>query len=189
MKITTKEITLVALFAGLTAIGAFISLPIGPVPITLQTLFVILGGIILGPKLGALAQIVYIGLGLIGIPIFSGFTGGPQSVLKPSFGFLIGFIFAAFIVGKIVNINSQCTMHNAQFTIRVWVASIVGTIVIYLFGVPYMYYILNVVMSKELSLDAILKMGFWAFLPGDIVKLIITSIVGIKVLPIVNKTK
>ena len=216
MKINTKEITLVALFAGLTAVGAFISLPLGPVPITLQTIFVLLSGILLGAKLGALSQIVYIALGLIGVPIFSGFTGGPQSVLKPSFGFIIGFVFAAFIVGKIAENNSQFTIHNSQFEkensqitthssqltrdnhpatggtmstykgSRIWMASIVGTIVIYLFGIPYMYYILNVVMSKGLSLDAILKMGLWMFIPGDILKLIIVSILGIKIKPILK---
>lgn len=190
MKISPKEITLVALFSGLTAVGAFISLPLGPVPITLQTLFVILSGVLLGAKLGALSQIVYIVLGLIGLPVFSGFTGGPQIVLKPSFGFAIGFVFAAFIVGKIVEGNSQFTVHNAQFEkensqykIRIWVASIVGTIVIYLLGIPYMYYVLNVVMSKGLSLDAVLKMGLWMFIPGDILKLAVASVVGIKILP------
>lgn len=210
MKITTKEITLVALFSGLTAVGSFISLPLGPVPITLQTLFVILSGILLGAKLGALSQIVYIVLGLVGAPVFAGFTGGPQTVLKPSFGFIIGFVFAAFIVGKIVDYNSQFipirahgNTHNSQLTngdhpaastsegspfkVRIWIASIVGTIVIYLFGIPYMYYILNVVMSMELSLDAVLKMGLWMFIPGDILKLIVSSIVGIKILPILSK--
>ncbi len=96
----SKNITLVALFTALTAIGAFISIPLGPVPITLQSFFVILSGILLGPKLGALSQVLYIFLGLIGIPIFSGFSGGLQHILKPSFGFIIGFVFAAYIAGK-----------------------------------------------------------------------------------------
>lgn len=171
MKINTKEITLVALFSGLTAIGAFISLPLGPVPITLQTMFVLLSGILLGAKLAALSQIVYIVLGLIGVPIFSGFTGGPQSILKPSFGFIIGFVFAAYIVGKITN-------QNSQFKLKIVIATIVGTITIYLFGIPYMYYILNVVMSKGLSLDEVLKIGLWMFIPGDILKLVVAAIVG-----------
>lgn len=181
MKLSTREMALVAMFTGLTAMGAFISIPIGPVPITLQTLFVILSGLILGPKLGALSQIVYIILGLVGIPIFAGFTGGLQSVMKPSFGFAIGFIFAAYAVGKIVHLEEKVSTRN------IWIASLVGTVVIYLFGLPYMYYILNVIMAKGLSFVAIVKMGCLLFLPGDLAKFILASVVAIKTLPILNK--
>ena len=72
MKISAKELSLISMFTALTAIGAFISFPVGPVPITLQSLFVILSGLVLGSKLGALSQLVYILLGLVGIPIFAG---------------------------------------------------------------------------------------------------------------------
>lgn len=181
MKLSTREMALVAMFTGLTAMGAFISIPIGPVPITLQTLFVILSGLILGPKLGALSQIVYIILGLVGIPIFAGFTGGLQSVMKPSFGFAIGFIFAAYVVGKIVHLEEKVSTRN------IWIASLVGTVVIYLFGLPYMYYILNVIMAKGLSFVAIVKIGCLLFLPGDLAKFILASVVAIKTLPILNK--
>ena len=181
MKLSTKEITLVSLFTALTAVGAFLNIPIGEVPITLQTLFVILSGLILGPKLAALSQIVYLVLGLIGLPIFTGFTGGIQSVMKPSFGFIIGFIFAAYIVGKISDFEEEIS------SIKIWIASLAGTIVIYLFGLPYMYYILNMVMAKGLSFNAILNLGCILFLPGDILKLIVASLVATKTLPVLNK--
>lgn len=181
MKLSTKEITLVSLFTALTAVGAFLSIPIGEVPITLQTLFVILSGLILGPKLAALSQIVYLVLGLIGLPIFTGFTGGIQSVMKPSFGFIIGFIFAAYIVGKIADFGEEIS------SIKIWIASLAGTIVVYLFGLPYMYYILNMVMAKGLSFNAIMNMGCILFLPGDILKLIVASLVATKTLPVLNK--
>lgn len=181
MKLSTKEITLVSLFTALTAVGAFLNIPIGEVPITLQTLFVILSGLILGPKLAALSQIVYLVLGLIGLPIFTGFTGGIQSVMKPSFGFIIGFIFAAYIVGKIADFEEEIS------SIKIWIASLAGTIVIYLFGLPYMYYILNMVMAKGLSFNAILNLGCILFLPGDILKLIVASLVATKTLPVLNK--
>src|SRR5690606_41849153 len=103
MKISTKEMVLTSLFTALTAVGAFLSIPVGSVPITLQSLFVVLSGLLLGPKLGALSQLIYVLLGLSGVRIFAGFSGGPQTVFTPSFGFLIGFIFAAFIVGRIVH--------------------------------------------------------------------------------------
>lgn len=181
MKLATKDMTLVAMFTGLTAIGAFISIPLGEVPVTLQTLFVILAGLILGPKLGALSQIVYIILGLVGAPIFANFTGGLQTVMKPSFGFIIGFIFAAYIVGKIAHSGRELTTKN------ILIASLVGTIVIYLFGLPYMFYMLNIVMGKGLSFYAIIKMGCLLFLPGDFLKLVVASVVAIKTIPILNK--
>lgn len=181
MKISTKEITLVSLFTALTAIGAGISIPIGEVPITMQTLFVLLSGIILGPKLGALSQIIYIMLGLVGIPIFAGFTGGAQSVMKPSFGFIIGFVFAAYIVGKITHTSEGLSSK------KIWIGSLMGTIVIYLFGLPYMYYMLNIIMAKNLGFYAILKGGCLLFLPGDLIKLVVASVVSVKILPILHR--
>jgi len=173
MKINTKKMTLVALFTALTAVGAFISIPVGPVPITMQTLFVLLAGIILGSKLGALSQIVYITLGLIGIPIFAGFNGGLQTILKPSFGFLIGFIVAAYVIGMIS-------------TRKILVGTIVGTLVIYIIGLPYMYFILNYVMNMGLTFLEVVKMGLLLFIPGDIVKIIIATFVGVRILPIMK---
>lgn len=178
MKLSTKDMALVAMFTSLTAIGAFISIPLGPVPITLQSLFVILSGLILDPKLAALSQIVYILLGLVGAPIFSGFTGGPQSVMAPSFGFVIGFVFAAYIVGRIAHIDNKLSPK------RIWIGSLVGSLVIYLFGLPYMYYMLNIIMGNQFSFLNIMQMGCFLFLPGDLAKLIISSLVGIKILPI-----
>ena len=180
MKISTKEMTLVAMFTGLTAIGAGISIPLGDVPITMQTLFVILSGLILGGRLAALSQIIYITLGLIGIPIFANFTGGFQAVMKPSFGFIIGFIFAAYIVGRIAHSERKISKK------RIWIASIVGTGVIYLFGLPYMYYILNVVMAKGLSFGNVVNIGCILFLPGDILKLAVASLVAAKILPLLG---
>lgn len=170
-----------SLFASLTALGAFIAIPAGPVMITLQTFIVILAGILLGPKIGALSQIIYIFIGLVGIPVFSGFTGGIQSVLKPSFGFLIGFIFAAYAVGKLLY-----TKDNFSFKC-VFLSSLFGGAIIYIFGLPYMYFILNVIMNLNLSLMAIIKIGCLIFLPGDIVKSILAALLGYKLIPKIKK--
>lgn len=183
MKISTKEMTLISIFTALTAIGATISIPIGEVSITMQSLFVLLSGIILGPKLASLSQVTYLTLGLVGIPIFSGFTGGFGSILKPSFGFIIGFIFAAYIVGKIANSSGAFSPK------RIWLSALVGTLVIYLIGLPYMYYILNIVMVKDLSFFTIIKIGFLLFLPGDFIKLVLASFISIKILPILDTAK
>ena len=164
--LSIKDITYTGIFAALTAIGSFISIPIGPVPITLQSFFVILSGIILGSKKAMFSQITYLLLGLIGFPIFAGFTGGIQTIFKPSFGFIIGYIAAAYAVGKLTE-NKALTYKNLA------VAVLTGSIVIYAFGLPYMYYILNIMLQSNLSILRILQLGMLAFIPGDVLKAVI----------------
>jgi biotin transport system substrate-specific component len=173
MKLTTLDITQIGLFTALTAIGAFISIPVGPVPITLQSLFVILSGIILGSRKALLSQVAYILLGLIGLPIFSGFYGGLQTLLKPSFGFLIGFVAAAYIAGKL-------TEREKISTKSLTLAVLVSTVIMYAIGLPYMYYILNIVLAKDLNLIQVLNIGMFMFIPGDTLKAFIAVYVGKK---------
>ena len=89
-----------SLMAALTAVSAYVTLPIGPVPITMQTCFVLLSGAVLGSRWGAGSQIVYVCLGLAGIPVFAGGMSGPGVVLSPTFGYIAGFVLAAFLTGR-----------------------------------------------------------------------------------------
>lgn len=180
MKITTRNMILVSFFAALTAVGAFIKIPVGPVPITLQFLFTALAAVLLGPKLGALSQALYVAIGLIGIPVFTE-GGGPTYILKPSFGYLLGCIAAAFVIGLIVS-----KYKNPGFLV-VFLACIAGTAVLYLFGVPYLYMVLNYVYGTKISFYKAISIGFLIFIPGDLLKCIVTGIVGTKVIPIVKK--
>ncbi len=107
---SVRDITQIGIFTALTAVGAFISIPIGPVPITLQSFFVLLSGIILGSKKAMFSQITYLLLGLIGFPIFSGFSGGLQHIFKPSFGFIIGYVAAAYVTGKLTEKKNGLTI-------------------------------------------------------------------------------
>ena len=95
----------VALFATLTAVGAYIVLPLPfiPVPFTLQLFFAILSPLVLGARYGALSQIVYLALGVVGIPVFAGGTSGLGVLLGPTGGFLVGFVVGAYVVGKLHN--------------------------------------------------------------------------------------
>lgn len=171
MKLSARDITQVGIFAALTAIGAFISIPVGPVPISLQTFFVLLSGIILGSRKAMLSQVVYVMLGLIGLPIFAGFSGGFQTVFKPSFGFIIGFIIAAYVVGKIAEKKSNSIKYMC-------IAVLAGTIIMYIIGLPYMYYILNIILSKNLNVIQIMKLGMFMFIPGDTIKAIVVVLIG-----------
>src|SRR5690348_5425090 len=105
MKFRAIDLTLVGMFVALMAIGANITsfapfMVVGGVPITLQTFFAVLAGAILGSRLGSIAMVVYAIVGLVGVPVFAKFGAGPSSVISPTFGFIISFIFTAYVVGK-----------------------------------------------------------------------------------------
>ncbi|RFU66606.1 biotin transporter BioY [Peribacillus glennii] len=132
-KMKTIDLTLVAVFVALMAVGANTSfLVVGGVPITLQTFFAILAGAILGSRLGAISMVVYALVGMVGAPVFAQFTGGISIIIKPTFGFIISFIFTAYIVGKMVERNRSLPSYVT--------ASLVGMTVNYLFGTNWMYF-------------------------------------------------
>lgn len=179
MKISTRDLIITSLFTSLTVVGGFISIPIGTVPITLQTIFVVLSGIILGAKLGALSQIIYVILGLVGLPIFSGGTGGLISIVSPTFGFLISFIAAAYVIGKL-------TEKNKSFSTIIY-SVILGSFVIYLIGVPYFYFIFTNYLGKTINFYTALKYACIPFIPGDIIKAVIAIILAKKLIPRLSK--
>lgn len=174
MKLNTKQIILAGLFAALTAVGAFIQIPLGTVPITMQFLFTGLSGVMLGGRLGALSQLIYIAVGLSGVPVFAGGIGGIGAVIKPSFGYLIGFIIAAYVIGRIVEGNKRTGF------IKLFGASIIGITVIYAVGVPYLYLIMKYAAGSDITFIAALKAGFLIFIPGDLIKCIIIAWLGVR---------
>ncbi|MFC5601918.1 biotin transporter BioY [Sporosarcina koreensis] len=125
------------MFAALMMIGANITtfvpfLMIGGVPITLQTFFAVLAGLILGSRLGAISMTVYAVVGLAGAPVFAKFYGGFGAILLPTFGFIVSFILVAYVAGKIVEKNGSLRSYI--------VAGLVGLVVNYLFGTNWMYF-------------------------------------------------
>ena len=163
----TRSMTLAALFAALTALGAFLQIPLGFTSITLQFLFTALAGILLGPKWGAISQGVYVALGLVGLPIFTQ-GGGLGYVLKPSFGFLLGLIPCAALVGWLAGDRGEPK--------RVIPACLAGLAVLYLVGVPYMGVVLNLYLGKGLSVGELVRMGMLVYLPGDMVKVAVVGL-------------
>jgi Uncharacterized conserved protein len=180
MRIKTKEIILVALFTALTAAGALISIPIGPAPITLQPLFTALSGILLGPYLGALSQLIYVILGLAGVPVFTA-GGGFSYILHPTFGYLIGFILEALIIGKI-----SASSKKPSF-IRIFAGCMLGVMAVYAIGVPYMYMILRYVTHTGITFSKTLVVGFLVFLPGDTAKSLAAAYLGKRLIPVIKK--
>ncbi|GLJ78839.1 biotin transporter BioY [Microbacterium imperiale] len=155
------DAALVATGVAFVALLAKASFFIGPIPITGQTLGVIVVGAALGARRGATALTAYLLAGLAGIPVFAGPIAGPAYVLAPSFGFVLGFIPAAAIAG--------------WFAERAWdrrpalafVGFVAASIVPFLVGVPYMAAVLALVLGQEVTLPGVLGAGVWPFvLPG-----------------------
>lgn len=170
-----------ALFTSLIAIGAFIQIPVPFMDyFTLQFLFVLLSGMILGPKKGALSVSVYVLIGLIGVPIFAA-GGGIQYIFRPSFGYLLGFIAASFVTGYIAEKN------NAQTFSKYLLAAFGGFITTYGIGILYKFVILNFYMGTPTSLYLIILSCFPLDIPGDILLCLSASFIMPKLKSIVSR--
>ncbi len=163
-------------FTFLTAASAFIKIPMYPVPLTLQTLFVLLAANILGKKAGTFSQLLYLAAGLSGIPIFAS-GGGPGYIFQPSFGYLLGFVPAAYFVGMFVE-NIDYENYRKAF-ILLLVSNTVGLAIIYISGLSYLYMCMNSLTQNSISLNQVIYSGFILFIPGMIVKLTAASFITI----------
>jgi biotin transport system substrate-specific component len=172
--ITTKHLVLVAFFVALTAIGARVEIPLPYVPFTLQTFFVLLAGLLLGSRLGALSQIVYVSIGLLGLPVFAR-GGGIGYIVQPTFGYLIGFVPAAYVVGVLVEKKPQAV--RSHF----FLASFCGLAIVYVFGLFYLWLCTNLFLGKELDVYQTVKIGFLFLLPGAALKGTVAAVVGAEV--------
>ncbi|MBZ4645353.1 MAG: biotin biosynthesis protein BioY [Clostridia bacterium] len=180
MNFKTKDMILVALFAALTAIGGFINIKVYAVPLTLQLFFCSFAGILLGARLGMMSQLIYVMVGLIGIPVFV-YGGGPAYVLNPTFGYLIGFIVAAYVMGKIVE-----TFKELSF-ISMIISVMTGFVIAYAIGIPYFYAIYNFYLGKSLPfLKSITMMT--PYMVKDLILAFVVALTAWRVLPILRST-
>lgn len=148
---------------------AQVEIPLPLVPITGQTLGVLLVGAALGARRGAISLALYAAAGLAGAPIFAGFAGGPASVLTPSFGYVIGFIPSAALAGWMAE--------------RAWdrrplhaFAGFLGASALPFFtGIPYMAMIVTTVLGGQMDLGGALAAGLWPFIPGGVVKALLAA--------------
>lgn len=157
-----RELTQIALFPAMMGATAGIVIPLGGLPpITLQTLFVLLAGLLLKPKDAAISIGSYVLLGVIGVPIFSGYRGGIGVLLSGSGGFIVGFVFASVFVSIMKNVK----IINNQFWHYFMILS-VATLLIYMIGGAYISYLTSI--SYPLVLG-----GFYLYLVGDFIKIIV----------------
>ena len=170
---TVLPLVLTALFAALTAIGAFLRIPAGEISFTLQVFFTSMAGILLGPWWGAASQVVYVLLGLIGLPIF---TEG---------GFLLGLPLMAMVIGLLTRDLKASTLrgHAVRGMLRIALACVAGLAVLYLIGLPYMYFVL----AGKWSIQKTIVSGCLIFLPFDALKIVVTTLLCVRLLPVLRR--
>lgn len=162
------------------AAGAFIRIPIPYVPITLQTFFVILSGSLLGAKFGALSQLLYLAVGLLGAPIFSQ-GGGPGYVLQPTFGYLLGYPVAAFTIGYwLWGWDTAASKSIPPSFLKASLAISAGVLLVFIPGVTGLYLNLKYIAGKPIALTKAVWVGFLVFVPGDIIKITVSAWVTVK---------
>lgn len=175
-----RDMILIALFTALTAIGAFIKIPIPPVPITMQLAFVVYAGIFLGARKAMMSQLLYLLIGLIGIPIFT-YGGGITYIFQPTFGYLIGFLLCATVIGFGVDRMGKVTF------LGLFAWSILGLALVYVIGVLYLYGIVNVYFGQVMTMTAALKVGLLPFILKDLIVLVIVAWTAVRVYPRVKQ--
>ncbi len=178
----TLKLVHIAMFSALMAIGANLTsfLIIGGVPITLQTFFAILAGLLLGSKLGAASMVVYAFIGLAGVPVFAKFSGGMDTIISPTFGFIVSFILLAYVVGLIAE----------RFPTRKGfvAAALAGLAINYLFGTNWMYAAYKLWFAAP---EGFTYMMAWAWmvppLPKDLILAVLAGFFGFRLKPIIRK--
>jgi len=163
-----------ALMAALIAAGAYIAVPVGPVPIVLQNMFVLLAGLLLGWRWGLAAVAVYLLAGVCGLPVFAGGTGGIGRLAGPTGGYLLGYLPAVAAAGWI----SERTGGRTFFDVMGLVA---GTAIVYLCGVPWLKMVTGMSMGKSLA------MGMVPFLLGDGLKIVAAAAIARAIRPVIRK--
>ncbi len=163
-----------ALFAALTAVGAYLFIPIGPVPIVLQNMFVFLAGLLLGGRWGLASVAVYLLAGLCGLPVFAGGTGGIGRFFGPTGGFLLGYLPAVFLIGSIADRRPGCMLRDVF-------AMLLGSVALYACGVAWLVRVTEMTFAKAAAV------GMLPFLPGDALKIAAAALIARAVRPIMAK--
>ena len=168
-----RNLVLASLMAALISVGGYMAIPIGPVPIVLQNLFVLVAALLLGSKWAAASVAVYLVAGACGLPVFATGGGGLGHLLGPRGGYLFGFLACAWIAGLI-------SEHFKQRPIPEIIAMVVGSLVIYAIGVPWLKFVLGLSFSKAAVL------GMYPFLVGDALKIVAAAFIVKSIRPLLG---
>ena len=164
----TRDMTIIAVMAALLCVAGPLSISIGPIPLSLASFAVYLAGAVLGAKRGTLAVALYLLLGLVGVPVFSGFSGGFQKLVGVTGGYLVGYLPCALITGLAVRPDSP----EVGPRWRLPVFMVLGTATLYLIGTAWF------MVQTQNNLAASMGMCVIPFLPGDAIKIIAATLLA-----------
>jgi biotin transport system substrate-specific component len=167
--------------AALTAVAAQIVIPVPPIPFTLQVFVVILSGLLLGPRYGALAMAIYLLIGAVGAPVFFGFQGGIGHLLGPTGGYLVSYPLAAAVAGL-----AASAAYNAARRKALWVSFLAGTaglVVIYALGVAWL------MVLSQLPFLVALAQGVLPFVLFDLLKVALAAVVAVAAAPAIATSR
>lgn len=181
MKLQLREMIMIGIFAALMVVGAKISIPTPfGVPITFQLFFSIYAGLLLGAKAGFLSQIIYMLLGLIGLPVFT-IGGGFSYIFNPTFGYIIGFAIAALIVGLMTEKTNKLNFTN------ILGIALIGFLADYIIGNVYLYFIKDLYIKEPIPLFSIFK-SMAPFMVKDFILIAIAAYTSTVIIPVLRKS-
>ncbi len=169
-----RIVVLASLMAALMAVGAYLHIPLGPVPIVLTNLFVLLAGLLLGSRWGAISTGIYLLIGAIGMPVFYGGKGGLAHILGPTGGYLFGYVLCALFTGFL-------SKRFHYYLIGEIIAVVTGSLIIYSLGVPWLKVITNMSWNKAFVA------GMIPFLLGDTIKAAVAIVLARAVRPMLQR--
>ncbi len=173
-RVTTRMMTRAALFGVLTLAFSFIRIPVGPVPVTLQTLAVLMAGLLLRPLTACLAMLLHMLLKIV--------IGGSTPFLSPGFGFILSFVVAAPLLSYLTRKRNKNRFDTVLNLIAV-------TFLIYLIGLLYMAFVLSCYLKQSITFERILMTGMIVFLPGDALKAFVAWFLAQRLKPLILNEK
>ena len=168
-----RSMVYTALMAAFIAIGAFVAIPVGPVPIVMQNLFVLLAGLLLGPRWGAASVGLYLLAGACGLPVFAGATGGLGRLVGPTGGYLFSYLPAVVLVGAVSDAGRGRLLIDLA-------GLAAASLVIYAIGVPWLKWVTAMPWSKAIAL------GMIPFILGDSLKIAAALSIARAVRPLIR---
>lgn len=172
------SLTVVPVFTVLMCISAQITIPVPVVPFTLQVTVAIMSGLLLGARLGFLSQLLYLIMGLLGLPVFAGGGGGPGYVFRGSFGYLLGFVFCALAGGFLADRYAKRKTEPGILYARILIISLISLFICYLFGITYLFFLSNYYTGfsgQKYSFITTLAYGALPFIAKDVVLCLLAS--------------
>ena len=172
------DLVLISVSAALITICSWISIPLGPVPFTLQTLGILAVMLTIGGRRGTIAILVYLALGAVGVPVFAGFKGGIMSFIGPTGGFLIGFVLAALVYWLLEKIILKKLMTTP---VKTWIFGMLGfivfEIVMYIVGVIW-FMTVYAAQTGPVGLVTVMGWCVFPFIIPDVVKMAVALLIG-----------